>query len=227
MRKNNTRKIRLFVDFDGTVTNKDVGNSIIDKFLPPDLIKQGWHEKILEEWKTGKISSEECLTLEFKNCIVTEEEFNTELDTFTLTPGFIETVQYCRNHDIPIMILSDGLDYYIEYILAKYDISAVDYRSNHMYFYNGCLEIEFPYIDKGCGRCGNCKRWHIEKLRRDGDLVIYAGDGYSDRFAIRSADVVFARRDLADFCEKEDLKYIHYNNFNDLLDYFEETNGTI
>ena len=73
MRKNNTRKIRLFVDFDGTVTDKDVGNSIIDKFLRPDLIKQGWHEKILEEWKAGKISSEECLSLECKNCIVTEE----------------------------------------------------------------------------------------------------------------------------------------------------------
>jgi 2-hydroxy-3-keto-5-methylthiopentenyl-1-phosphate phosphatase len=220
-------QIRIFVDFDGTVSDKDVGHHIFQKFLRPELIEQGWHQAILDEWKAGLISSQECLSLECEHSVISEKEMNTELDRFALTRGFVETADYCKNQGIPLMILSDGLDYYIEYILGKYGLSDVEYRANHMYFHNGSLKVEFPYIDKGCGRCGNCKRWHIDTLREDGDFVIYVGDGYSDRFAIQSADVAFARYDLAEYCEEQGLTYIPFNNFYNILNYLEELNGNV
>ena len=217
-----SEKIRLFVDFDGTVTHKDVGNGIFNRFLRPELLEQGWHDEILKLWKAGSISSRECLSYECENSVVTEIELNAELEKFALTPGFVETVQYCRKHGIYLMILSDGLDYYIEYILGKYGISNVDYRANHVYFNNGTLAAEFPFVDKGCGRCGNCKRWHMDTICQDGDLVIYVGDGYSDRYAIRSADIIFAKHDLAEYCKRENLHFFPFDNFFDILKYFEE-----
>ena len=215
------KNIRLFVDFDGTVTDRDVGNGIFDRFLRPDLIERGWHEEIINEWKAERVSSLECLTRECQYSIVTEDQFREELDNFELTPGFVETAHYCRDNDIPLMILSDGLDYYIEYILARNGLGFVEFRANHMFFSNGSLGVEFPYNEYGCGKCGNCKRWHMNTHVVDGERVIYVGDGYSDRYAIHSADVVFARRDLAEYCKSENLSYHPFGTFFDVLKYIE------
>lgn len=222
-----SNKTRLFVDFDGTVTREDVGNGLFDRFLRPEFIEQGWHEEIINDWIAGRISSLECLTRECENVVVTEEELRAELDSYEITPGFAETAGYCKERGIPLMILSDGLDYYIEYILRKHGLSDIEYRANHMYFSGNSLGVEFPYNEKGCGKCGNCKRWHIDTLSQDGEHVIYVGDGYSDRYAIHSAHVIFARCDLADYCDKEKMDYNPFENFYDILNYLENGDGKV
>ncbi|MCE5250727.1 MtnX-like HAD-IB family phosphatase [bacterium] len=212
---------RLFVDFDGTITKHDIGDSIFETFLLPDLLRQGWHTKIIDEWKAGTISSHECLVRECANTRVTREELDRHLDKYGLTPGFKETVGYCKANGIPLMILSDGLDYYIEYLLGKFGLSEVDYRANSMFFTDGSIGVEFPYMDRGCGRCGNCKRWHMVNSRKNGETVVYVGDGYSDRYAIRNADRVFARGDLVEYCGKNGLSYTPYKDFYDIMRYLE------
>lgn len=221
------RNIRLFVDFDGTVTEEDIGDSIFERFLHPDLLEKGWHREIIDEWKAGKVSSFECLRRECANTQVTREELDSHLDQYTLTPGFTETVKYCHSHRIPLTILSDGMDYYIEYLLAKFGISDIEYKANHMFFTNGAIGADFPYADMGCGRCGNCKRRHMETMRKDGETVVYIGDGYSDRYAIRDADVVFARGDLVEYCKKNGLEYRPFNDFYAILSYLENGDGTV
>lgn len=215
----NERNIRLYVDFDGTVTHRDVGNGIFSRFIRKELQEQNWHEEILTEWKAERISSRDCLIQECANSVATEDEMRHELENYNLTPGFVETAKFCRDNGIPLMILSDGLDYYIEYILAKYGLSFVEYRANHMFFTDGTLGVDFPHYAGGCGRCGNCKRSHIDTNKKNGETLIYAGDGYSDRYAIKSVDVVFARRDLARYCSKENIAYNPFNTFYDVLDY--------
>ena len=219
-------KITLFVDFDGTVANLDIGDVIFKKFVRGDLLEQGWHDKIIADWKDGTISSRECLSEQCANSVVTEEELKIELDKYDLTPGFTKTVKYCKDKDIPILILSDGMDFYIEYILSKYGLNDVPFRSNHMYFNDGSMVVEFPFIDRGCGHCGNCKRWHMETLRKDGKSLVYVGDGYSDRYAIKSADVVFAKSDLAEYCMKNNIDHYPFDDFYDVLQYLENINET-
>ena len=227
MSETKENNVILFVDFDGTVTNHDVGDGIFSKFLRNDFQEQGFHEKIIADWKAGIISSEQCLSEECANVIITEEELHNELEKYTLTPGFVAATEYCIENDIPITILSDGLDYYIEYILSKYGINNIPFISNHMYFKNGNMVVEFPFIDMGCGRCGNSKRWHMDMLRKDGDCVVYVGDGYSDRYAIKSADVVFAKHDLAEYCREKNHEFIPFQDFYPILKYLENGNGKI
>ena len=216
---------RIFVDFDGTVTQGDVGDSIFERFLPPELLNQGWHRDIIEEWKAGRISSQECLLRECARVMVTKEELDLELETKTLIPGFIHFTDYCRRKTFPLTILSDGLDYYIEFILAKYGIDEIPYYANHMYFTEDALGVEFPYAGKGCGRCGNCKRWHIQSERKEGETVMYIGDGYSDRYAVRSADIVFAHRGLAEYCDRTGISYIPFKDFFGVIDFLENGIG--
>ncbi|MFC1606432.1 haloacid dehalogenase-like hydrolase [Candidatus Latescibacterota bacterium] len=211
--------LRLFVDFDGTATIEDIGDSIFETFLDPELLAQGFHDNVITEWKAGRMSSFECLTLECSNTYVTRTELDRHLDGFDLTPGFVETVRYCADNKIPLMVLSDGLDYYIDYLLKKNDLGAVPFKSNHIFFDNGSLGVEFPHQEHGCGRCGNCKRWHMEANTADGETVVYVGDGYSDRYAIRNADVIFARGDLVEYCLKNDIKHRKYSTFHEILGY--------
>ena len=225
MSDNKAHNIKLFLDFDGTITTRDVGDGIFTRFLRDNLVDDGWFDKNLADWKAGIISSHECLTSQCERTIVSEKELQAELEEYILTPGFAGTVSYCRDNGIPVLILSDGLDYYIKYILTKYGINDIPFRSNHMYFKDGVLGVEFPYMERGCGRCGNCKRWHIDTLRRDGDLVVYTGDGYSDRYAIKSADVVFAKGDLAEYCSEKNHEYLPFEDFYTILKYLENING--
>ncbi|MHB9028445.1 MAG: MtnX-like HAD-IB family phosphatase [Candidatus Latescibacterota bacterium] len=222
-----TGSLRIFVDFDGTITSRDVGDSIFERFLRPDLLARGWHEEMIREWKAGRISSRDCLLRECENTVVTREELDALLDEHTITPGFAQLVSYCAGNDIPLCILSDGLDYYIEFILAKYGLSETPYHANHMFFTETALGVDFPYVDKGCGRCANCKRWHIESIRRNGEKTVYIGDGYSDRYAIKSVDTVFARDDLAEYCDTRGIEYIPFQHFYDVLRYLENGDGEI
>ncbi len=221
-------KIRLFVDFDGTITDRDVGNGIFDRFLRPELIESNWHEDVLDEWRAGRLSSLECLTQECANSRATEEEFREELENYDLTPGFTETARFCEDNEIPLMILSDGLDYYIEFLLAKFGLDGIPYRANHLLFNgSGTLGVEFPHSQPGCGKCGNCKRYHIDSHRVDGELVVYAGDGYSDRYAVQSADVIFARRDLEEYCVSNDVPHRRFETFFDILDFLNNGDGHV
>jgi 2,3-diketo-5-methylthio-1-phosphopentane phosphatase len=220
------KSFNLFVDFDGTVTERDVGDGIFTRFMRKQPAEDGLHERLIDEWKAGRISSVECLTEECAQMIVTEKEFQSELDSYTLTPGFAETAGYCRDNGIPMTILSDGLDYYIKYLLEKNGLGHIPYFSNHMSFANGGAVIEFPHLDKGCGRCGNCKRAHMKALSGDSDIVVYIGDGYSDRFAIKDADVIFARADLAEYCRKHNHEFLPYTDFYSILAYLENGNDT-
>ena len=57
--------------------------------------------------------------------------------------------------------------------------------------------------------------------------MVYVGDGYSDRYAIHSADVIFARYDLAGYCDKNGISYFPYDNFYAVLDYIEDNHEKV
>jgi len=217
--------LRIYVDFDGTVSVRDVGDSIFERFLDPELHGTGWTDAVIDEWKEGRISSRECLDRLCERTIVRQEELDNFLDGHALTPGFAALAAFCHRKRIPLEILSDGFDYYIEFLLGKYGLSEVPFRANRLFFTEDRLGADYPYFGLGCGRCANCKRAHIENGRRDGERVMYIGDGYSDRYAIRSADIVFARGDLAGYCRENGIDYYPFDDFHAVLRYLENGNG--
>ena len=45
---------------------------------------------------------------------------------------------------------------------------------------------------------------------------MYIGDGRSDREAAAEADLVFAKNELADYCQENGIKALKFNNFADI-----------
>ena len=149
----------------------------------------------------------------------TEDEFNAFLDTLLLNTGFAEFERLCRDNNIPLIVLSDGIDLYIRYLLGKHDLSHIPVHSNIGRLENGGISIEFPYPLGACGRCGNCKGDRIAEYRREleGECrVVFVGDGLSDTCAIAQADILFAKKDLKRYCIEKKIRYYSYDTFEDI-----------
>ena len=64
--------------------------------------------------------------------------------------------------------------------------------------------------------CGQpCKRSTAAALA-DGTELVYVGDGYSDRCAAESADLVFARRGLASYLEERGVPFERFEDFHSI-----------
>lgn len=209
---------KIFVDFDGTVTTKDVGEEMFMKFGDPVEAL-----KIVDRWAKDEITSVEswqllCETVENLDRNVYDEFLN----TFEISAGFHEFIDYCNDNNIEARILSDGLDYYIERILKNNNLSHLEFYSNHLSFNGNKLIPSFPYTDEECKLCGNCKRNHIINNSADEDYSIYIGDGYSDKCPAQYCDFIFAKDSLLKYCEVNRITYFPYKNFNDVIAKIEE-----
>ena len=48
------------------------------------------------------------------------------------------------------------------------------------------------------------------------DLLVYVGDGFSDRCPAPYADIVFAKAELQSFCQEKNISYYEYCSFQDV-----------
>lgn len=211
----------IFTDFDGTLTQNDVGDALIKNF-------GDWPEckKAVQRWIRGEISSREYYEVAALTLRVNQPQLNAFCDAQPLARGFMEFETYCRNRHWPLMVLSDGLDYYIHRVLTQHglDLPVV---ANHLEFLSsGQIEISFPYFEYTCGQCANCKGFHVRRFAGTPEKIVYIGDGYSDRCGAQVADIIFAKHDLAKWCEEKQVHYFHYENFEDILTRLQKLNDT-
>jgi 2-hydroxy-3-keto-5-methylthiopentenyl-1-phosphate phosphatase len=207
--------LRVFSDFDGTIALEDVGSQLFRTFAGSKA------DEIVQHLLNGTISARECLTRE---CGAVESATRSELEEFvnkfSLDPEFGEFVDFCRRRSIPVVVLSDGLDFYVERLLQKNGLGDLPFFSNHLELVeegaSTKLVPSFPHTDAECFTCGNCKRNHLLTLSGDDDIIVYVGDGISDRCPIRYADIVFAKGRLIRYCQEQNITYHEFRTFDDV-----------
>jgi len=207
------RNILVFCDFDGTVAKMDVGYNFFRHF------SDGKSMELIPDWKSGKLSSRDCLMQEAAMVKATPEEIYNYLDRFEIDPGFPAFIELCRHNHILPVILSDGFDFYIKYILKKYNLAHLPLYCNKAYLENRGIRVEFPHENHNCKRCGNCKGERIAEIRSCSETpfrTVFIGDGYSDTCAIGEADLLFAKKDLELYCLENNIPYNKYMDFYDV-----------
>jgi len=201
----------IFCDFDGTITNRDVGNRLFHHF------SAGRSDAPVQKWRRGEIDSRTCLLEEAALMRdITAKELHAYLDSFVIDHGLQSLLNLASERAYPFYVLSDGLDIYIKYLLDKNGYNRVEYITNRGRLEKGRMVIETPYFENSCGSCANCKGYQIRRLRRDGQTAIYIGDGKSDLCALGEADIVFAKDYLAEYCRRENIAYIPYEELKDI-----------
>lgn len=209
---------KIFIDFDGTITTEDVGAGLVNTFGNQEKVAE-----IVKAWMENKITSPESwygMLGTIKD--FSQEKFNEFLAGYVIDKTFPGFVEYCKENEFEIRVLSDGFDFYINRLLERENLGHLEVYSNKSTFVDNKPVPSFPYSDEECKFCGNCKRNHILTNTADTDLIVYIGDGYSDKCPIEFCDFIFAKQDLLRYCEINRITYFPFSDFNDVINKIDE-----
>ncbi len=210
---------QLIVDFDGTISLDDTTDLLMEEFADP-----AWQD-IESEWLSGSIGSRECMMRQVDLVRATPAELDAFIDRIEIDWHFKSFVRQAQRYDVPITIVSDGLDYIIHSVLRRAGLDGLQVTANHLsYKGDGQWRLTSPYASTGChSQSGTCK-CSIAAQRRD-KMTLVIGDGRSDRCVAEDADFVFAKSGLIKFCQDKQLPFTAFKDFSqasvllaDLLD---------
>jgi 2,3-diketo-5-methylthio-1-phosphopentane phosphatase len=206
----------IVCDFDGTVTPYDVTDAILREFAPPC-----WQE-LEKQWLDGKISARQCMERQVSMIKVPLSRLDAFLDGVALTEGFAKFAHFCRERSLPLLIVSDGLDYAIKRILARRRLQWIAVAANRLLFdkASGGLRLEFPYGREGCPS-GVCK---CAAAASAGGKTLLIGDGRSDFCLAGSAAFTLAKQgdELQRHCVKQGYPHEVFTDFRTLDSLLEE-----
>lgn len=208
----------IICDFDGTITNTDNIIAIMKKFAPSEWnsLKEGvLSEDISIREGVGKMF--QLLPSSSKSEIVAYI-----LEHAEIRQGFSEFVQYTKEKDIPLYIVSGGIDFFVYPLLAGL-VNEDQIYCNRADFSNQRITIEWPHsCDDRCeNECGCCKPSLIRQLTSDYQSKIVIGDSITDLQAAKLANYVIARDLLLEKCDQLNLPHEPFTTFYEVIDVLE------
>ncbi len=203
----------ILCDFDGTISVKDVTDTLLSQF------GQDGCDELEELWVSGKIGSQECMSKQIALMDASLEELNQALAKIEIDSSFKSFIKYTEKKHIPVHVVSDGLDYAIQFVLKRHGIEHLPIYANKLLHDNHrSWRLEFPYANKDCiKQSGNCKCNHV-KQQQHFPQILYVGDGTSDFCVSHHVDLVFAKDKLINYCEKNNIKRTAIVNFADVTE---------
>lgn len=205
-------QLSIFCDFDDTITMQDVGNAMFQTF--------GDYHKYWNEYINGKYS---CRELNIKLCnsipaaitkeIITNFALSQEVDAY-----FVNFVNYCHSNNYNFTIVSDGYDIYINPIINSLNLkNGIKIFCNKMqYIDNKFIPDFFGSVESCTCSTASCKRNVVLNNSADDDILVYIGDGMTDFCAAEHCDIVFAKKQLAHYCNENKIPHYPFRSFFDI-----------
>ena len=205
----------LFLDFDGTITRRDVVDVILESYADPNWL-------VYEAaWRAGRIGSRDCLHAQMSLVDLTQQQLDSLLDSIPVDEGLVDLFETCAAQKIPAHIISDGFDYCLDRILGRalngHRSLIKSVRASHLEVSAHPWRTQFPYFQESCRHgCATCKPEVMRVLNPTGAPAIFVGDGLSDRYAVENANVVFAKSELLSYCRANSIPHVAYENLTDV-----------
>ena len=207
------KKFKFYLDFDGTITQNDVVDMMLERFAD-----KSW-QVIEKEWQNGKIGSRECLSKQIALLKASPEDLALLCQEIKIDDYFISFLKCADELSIPVRIVSDGFDYVIRQVLNRVLkdhpdlLQALPIFSNKIEWVSSSPKAIFS-SGKLCDHgCANCKPEIIRQTASKEDMVLFVGDGLSDRYAVQRADISFAKGKLLQYCRDQRLNHVPYEHF--------------
>ena len=203
-------------DFDDTITVGNVSAAIREMYGPED-----W-ATMEKEFVSGKYSVEESNIRQF--ALVKADKKAIEdlvLGDVVVRYAFDEFVDYCHGVGIRLVVVSSGLDLYIDPTLVQLGLEHLEVHSGMAEVTPQGVSVEYTnplgnVITRGF------KESYVRYHKQEGNTVIYIGDGLSDIVPAEEADFVIARSTLEDHFRSRGLPYFSFDTFNDVGKHVEE-----
>ena len=176
--------MRLVLDWNGTVTERDTLDLVLQEFGDPEI-----YERVERELDAGRMTLNDVIAAEFATVTVSlEKAVAFVVEHARVRPGFAELAR--TRHPL---VVSSGFHELIEPVLEREGVlGTVELRANRVELRPDGWRVHFR-VAEICDECGEpCKRADLPTGE-----VVYAGDGHSDYCASLAADRVFATGGLA------------------------------
>ncbi|KAF2129372.1 hypothetical protein P153DRAFT_340160 [Dothidotthia symphoricarpi CBS 119687] len=224
--KNNPKFI-FFSDFDGTITLQDSNDFMTDTIGYGREKRREGNINCLNDKVTFRDSFYEMMssvTRPYDQCI------QYLVDNIKLDPGFAEFFQWSLANNIPVVVLSSGMEPIIKALLEKLvgpDANKMQVLGNYVGARQGKSindeagwEILFRHPESGFGHDKSVELRKYSSLPADKRPVLfYSGDGVSDLSAARETDLLFAKKghDLINYCAREDVPFTVFEDWSNIL----------
>ncbi|MEO6950277.1 MAG: HAD-IB family phosphatase [Polyangia bacterium] len=177
----------LILDFDGTVTERDIGDEICERFA-----HESW-KAIDDLWVKNEITLPEAQRRMWALARCTRDEaVQHARDVGHRRPGLHALLDAVEKMGAEVWLASGGFDFYVEALLAEESPRFARRYYNATRFADGLVEVSFPHEALACDRCAVCKGKVCDEARLLAERVIFVGDGSSDRCAVGRCDALFA-----------------------------------
>ncbi|KAF1990840.1 hypothetical protein K402DRAFT_389740 [Aulographum hederae CBS 113979] len=221
-------KFIFFTDFDGTITLQDSNDFMTDNIgYGQEKRKQGNKDTL-----TGAVTFRESfkgmmesVTRPYKECI------QYLVDNIKLDPFFDEFLKYALANNIPVVVLTSGMEPIVEALLEALvgaeNASKIQVVGNNVKAKDGRdmmndedgWELTF-HDDSDFGHDKSLTLRPYAQLPEDKrPTMFYAGDGVSDLSAARETDLLFAKKghDLVSYCVKEEIPFTLFETWESIL----------
>ncbi|EPE07009.1 diketo-5-methylthio-1-phosphopentane phosphatase [Ophiostoma piceae UAMH 11346] len=228
----------FFTDFDGTITLQDTNDWMTDHIGFGAEKRKGGNGSVLTGERSFCDSFQEMM--DSINNTPYEECIELLKKNIALDPKFVSFFDWCDSNNVPIVILSGGMEPVIHGLLSHW-LGEDNVRRRLQIVSNNVVArepgVKDMWKDAGGWRLtyhdessfGHDKSIEIRKYSKlteaEGRPVIfYAGDGVSDLSAAHEADLMFAKagKDLVAFCDRENVPYTEFNDFGDIAKIVED-----
>lgn len=206
-------------DFDGTALTEDLGDEVAYRFVGVEHYRAA-----AARYQAGELDFGRLLVAIFGGVRATRDEIAAfALGRFAWRPGFEAFVASSRAAGRRFLVVSAGLDVYIEPVLDQLPPALrahVELRANRASCAPEGLTVAFHGED--CGFCGFCKGNVVRELQAGGHPVVLCGDGTGDRHAADAADHVFARKgsSLVRYCAERGIPHDVFETFHEVMERF-------
>ncbi len=197
----------IFSDFDGTITEQDTLIFLTENLGGGPQLVQALGRLIRED----KISLREGIAAEMRSIRAPFAEAAKLLrENVKIDPGFAPFARWCIKQQIPLTILSAGFKEIIALFISPAEFPELEIRANRL---QPDEQRGWQCIFRDKTPFGHDKAQALREAKKQGQYVIFIGDGLSDRAPAEVADEVFAKRGLAEYCRLRQINCHEYRTF--------------
>ncbi|KAG1729576.1 HAD-like domain-containing protein [Suillus lakei] len=212
------KKFIVLSDWDGTITTQDSNDFVTDTFGMGHSDRVALNQRI----RNGEDNFRDA----FRKMIVTHTfEFckNAVANNIKVDDTFKAFYEFCETNDIPVVIVSSGMEPIIRAVLNKHlaSLDGIQIISNEVKTYDdGNWEIQYRHPESGFGH-DKSKAIAPYRNMQPAPIVFFFGDGVSDLSAARGATCLFVKykpngeNELMEYCIMNKIKHRLFQSFEE------------
>ncbi len=200
----------ILVDFDGTITEHDVGVVLLQRYSTTD-----W-ECIETRFAAGELDIVQNMQEQFSYVPYDADTLvQYARSRITIRPGWEDLVRRCQAHGLQVVVVSGGLDFYVEALLPPSEPPIEVHCLVTEYGLSG-WRVTAPGGDPSGSEPTEFKQAIVKRYRQRYRHIWFVGNGVSDRGAAQVADKVWAVEPLLSYCRDHGIEAIPFETFGDV-----------